>query len=1107
MKILQWVLSAFATLVLVCFTAPVLSNQTTGKDYINPSHADRQQELIRLRSELLAHYENGFFDKAHQRAKEAFALNSKSAVEKYNLAVIQYKLGEFGKSKKILLELTAPGEAIPQAHYLLGLTFKQQGEAPRAFESFLRFKRLMSSEPAVYFQLALLYRERNDFHQARQALIHVLQIQPDHQAALYQLAQLQRQTQATKAQQYSLHEFSRLKASEANIRNKIDYDFANIVKPIVVAHPRPEFSTKTQPRDFVFKMQAGLELQDIQAFSFFDKNRDGIDELIYVDRNNQLFIYYPTLNKSEPIKLSALPDATTVFSIQMEYFSARESARILLLTNQGVILSDALSNDEANWQWLIPINNATAPDQSLMLDIDHDGDLDILFNQGAGLWRNKGNAAFFHDDIPFWANAVTNWQALYSAALYSDYRLDIIGHDDSSVYWLKDGKGGQYKEYFFKTATKANIDCMALADLNNDGLESLLLISARHSLLTPIDIKAEPGATIVSDLPDIVKSQVKYCTVVDINNDGWKDVLLSDKNSNIVLMLNQQNDDFRFISLTQNNNLSPIQSMQVSDYNADGALDVVLLNKRGQLHVLLNQSEPLGRSFTLNLQGQRSPPSGRDTLVDIRRGSHYARYRSKGSSLHIGLGNYDYAEVLRLQWTNGFIENKLKVDSGRHWSFLESERISGSCPTIFSWNGEEFEFVTDAFISGPMGVPISREKNFPVDHDEYIKISETQLREENGLYQIRITEELREAVFLDQVRLLAVDYPESMSMYPNERLAPPPFPEFSLHFMQQATAPFPAIDQNGKDVSRVIAEADGDYAPILEPMIYTGLARENSIEFSLSNEMLQSKHLRLFLTGWFYYFDSTSMQSLFQRDDLSIVWPQVQALMPSGEWKTLAYTGIPPGKRKTVVVDLSGKLPDKVRKLRVWSNIELYWDQILIDISAPMDVEPVLHTVPLMQAALRFRGFSEWIEPIERSKPEIFNYQNVTYKAFWNPLKGSYTRYGNVEELLAREDSLMVVMGSGDEVVLSFSADIELPKLGWRREFLLYLNGFVKDGDKYTASDGQLAPLPYAGMTQYPYPRDQSVSEIFSRDDYREYIKNYQTRKPLTFTGPSLDEN
>jgi hypothetical protein len=113
----------------------------------------------------------------------------------------------------------------------------------------------------------------------------------------------------------------------------------------------------------------------------------------------------------------------------------------------------------------------------------------------------------------------------------------------------------------------------------------------------------------------------------------------------------------------------------------------------------------------------------------------------------------------------------------------------------------------------------------------------------------------------------------------------------------------------------------------------------------------------------------------------------------------------------------------------------------------------------------------------------------------WNPTPGRYTRYGDVKPLLEAVDDLLVIMGSGDELQLRFDAT-HLPELaaGWKRDFLLFVDGWAKDGDANTAFSQTVEPLPFHGMPQYPYvaPYAYPTDEVHNR--YREL---YNTRSAL----------
>ena len=106
--------------------------------------------------------------------------------------------------------------------------------------------------------------------------------------------------------------------------------------------------------------------------------------------------------------------------------------------------------------------------------------------------------------------------------------------------------------------------------------------------------------------------------------------------------------------------------------------------------------------------------------------------------------------------------------------------------------------------------------------------------------------------------------------------------------------------------------------------------------------------------------------------------------------------------------------------------------------------------------------------------------------------RGSYTRYGEVTELLHQADDLFVIFGPGEEVALSFEA-ASLPPLpaGWSRDYFFYAHGFVKDMDFYEAHALTVTPLPFHGMGIYPYPSAKSYP---TSERHLSYQLNYNSR-------------
>jgi len=244
------------------------------------------------------------------------------------------------------------------------------------------------------------------------------------------------------------------------------------------------------------------------------------------------------------------------------------------------------------------------------------------------------------------------------------------------------------------------------------------------------------------------------------------------------------------------------------------------------------------------------------------------------------------------------------------------------------------------------------------------------------------------------------------------------------------------------------------------------------------------------MTGWTdYAFSADNVAASHSGRALTV--PKLEVQDPSGAWRTaIDDIGIPIGRPQTVVVDLRGKVPHGTRVVRIQTNMRVYWDQILVDASGQTFPTTLTRLDPIV-ANLTWRGFSAEVTPDDR-EPIGYDYARVTRVSPWKQMIGRYTREGDVRPLLNRTDDEFVISRPGDEIALSFDATA-LPPLapGMSRTFLLYADGYSKEMDLNSASPDTVAPLPFHGMTKYPY----SAPEAYPRTaDHEAYRTTYNTR-------------
>jgi hypothetical protein len=492
----------------------------------------------------------------------------------------------------------------------------------------------------------------------------------------------------------------------------------------------------------------------------------------------------------------------------------------------------------------------------------------------------------------------------------------------------------------------------------------------------------------------------------------------------------------------------------------------------------------------MQLAGIKSLKLAQDAMVEVKAGTLYKRENYKGVPLAIDLDGYTNVDAVRITWPNGLIQSETNQPADKSYRYEEAQRLSGSCPMIWTWNGREFQFITDVLGVAPLGASDGEGSYFPTNHVEYVTIPASALKVRNGRYEVRITEELSEVSYLDQVELLAVDHPSGEEIFTNEKFKSPPYPEFRLYPVKRRVYPRTAVDGEGRDVLPALLSRDGAY-PDRFARTELGAAQPHTLELDFTGAAPAGEAV-LLLNGWVDWPDGSTFRAMSQERKGGLTMPYLEMQDARGRWVTVNEDmGMPAGKPKTISVPL--KFLSASRKLRIVTDLCVYWDEIFLSEGAPA-FDGRVATVPQVQADLHFRGFSEARIDRERKQPDTFFYGKVSPASFWNPTPGMYTRYGDVRELFQNVDDRFVIMGSGDEARLEFDAFVPGPPPGWTRDFLLKVDGWAKDRDANTAYGTSVLPLPFHAMTRYPYP----ASEHFPDDAaHREVMEKYYSRPAL----------
>jgi tetratricopeptide (TPR) repeat protein len=677
-------------------------------------------------------------------------------------------------------------------------------------------------------------------------------------------------------------------------------------------------------------------------------------------------------------------------------------------------------------------------------DFDNDGfmDLCVLTDSGPKLYRNsKGHFSPFEAALP---------QRRFERAIWidydHDYDLDLMLVGEQSVLFRNQGKAGfedRSKDFPFVSARA---------------------VDANKLRLVP-DSKAFDVAIYYSDHePVLYKDELggKY-TAAPYNAPG------------------------------------PKRDVLEAGFGSNGQMDQARIEADGKLHVLLNQANPPQRWIRIRLTGVKSLKLAQDAVVEVKAGDSYWKQSYAGVPLLFPVGAYEKVDVVRITWPNGLIQNETNQVTNKDYNYEEAQRLSGSCPMIWTWNGREFQFITDVLGVAPLGASDGEGTYFPVDHDEYVTIPAGALIPVDGHYEVRITEELAEVSYLDQVQLFTLDHPSNKEVFTNEKFKGPPYPEFRLYESAHRIYPAAAHDDEGRDVRPRLLSRDQKY-PDQFPRTELGVAKVHALELDFPRSAPSGDAI-LLANGWVDWPDGSTFRAAAQERKGGLVMPYLQMQDVSGKWVTVNEDmGMPAGKPKTIAVPLH--FISASRKLRIVTDLCVYWDEIFLSESAgPAEAHQA--QVPVESADLHFRGFSESVINSLRKQPDTFIYNRVSPTSYWNPTPGLYTRYGDVRELTKEVDDKLIIMGSGDELRLLFDASsIAPPPTGRTREFLLKVDGWAKDRDPNTAFSQSVNPLPFHGMSRYPYPEN----EHFPLDaGHSRYQHDYNTRPALRLLRPLSD--
>ncbi len=786
----------------------------------------------------------------------------------------------------------------------------------------------------------------------------------------------------------------------------------------------------------------------------------------------------------------------------MDLYLANAETNILYHNNQ----QGAFANLSLN----AGIQDTANGNRALFGDYDLDGDLDLFIaNPGRNsLYRNNLDGTFteLSEKMGVAGNAETSSDVEFGD-FDEDGDLDLVVTNRNSMPRLYTNLRQSYFEDVSAKAGLAdigeNFTSAAAGDYDNDGFLDLFMTSEdgeNHLLLqndqtgrfTPLHDQEK----LFAALEGIRGNDALF---FDCNNDGFLDMLFAGEK--LLLFVNDGTGTFTLADKIFPEQMNEVSRIHTADYDRDGDEDIFLIDKNGLLRVLRNDGGNVNNYLNVELTGLRTG-SGKNNYfgigasVEVKAGELYQKRVMNDRIAHFGLGDREQADVVRVVWSNGVPQNRLKPAGNQ--TIAEQQILKGSCPWLYAWNGEEFQFVTDVLWPSALGMPVGimgdgaeYAYSFPNSTNEYLRVPGEALAEKDGKYILQFTDELWETPYVDKLQLIAVDHPDSVDIYIDERFTLPPYEKPQIHTVSYEHLPVSATTGAGENVLPELTAIDEKYVSGFATTDFQGITQSHDLILD-AGDINASEPVKLFLHGWVFPTDASINVAMGQSAEHKSQAPSLSVADTEGNWQeVIPNLGFPKGKNKMVIIDLTRQFLSEDRRVKISTNMQIYWNQAFFTVG---EQEVPLHESELQPIAadLHYRGFSQ-VNRATPYSPHIPDYSKVTPDQKWRDLTGFYTQYGDVQPLLKASDNKYVIMNAGDEITLEFDA-AALPPLpdGWARDFLFYNDGWLKDGDLNTALGYKVTPLPFHGMSSYPYPDEEQYPDD---PEYQEFINKYNTRE------------
>ncbi|WP_197231080.1 CRTAC1 family protein [Novipirellula artificiosorum] len=1061
-----------------------------------------------------------------------------------------------GRARDLFLEILQAHPDHKHAHFSLGTYYQHAGDNEKALEHFRAVYELDPQDPFVSFRYAELLIGSNDHEQAREILTDIVDNDPGFTSAVYRLMiEYQRAGNPQRAMELA-ERFQKLKSTEltpeiysiGKVYGASGQYYQVLGADNLPLSPRPATEVRLDFSPEVLKFDAmlvdwkqrsapegagirlaGVAAEDIDDDGDFDLCLTALDE----EGKTTLWMNDGFGHFSEGAAIATQGVSPCIADVDndgdVDLWLGRVGKDQLFVNRGDGTFQSVDSVKQADEDWVTTC--------ARMIDVDCDGDLDLVACRSASqsippspdapavrssILGNNRDGTYQDLTGPLGLDDPMNASLVVSGDFDNDRDLDMVffkASDQLPTVWVNDRAWSSHLADVEKSGlTMTHVLGATTGDPDKDGDRDLLVWTTDG--MTLLENDGHFHFTALTRFADAHGGMGGTGgQFVDMDNDGDLDIVIGDaarKDGSIgpAILVNQWPQP-AFESLSDINPKSLLSAIETggpsscvaADFTGDGKCDL-FLNPIGQAPFILVNRSADAHWVGLKMAGAegsekktRSNQSALGTRVDVKSGRVWQQYVVGAPSgsvampplrIHAGLGDATSVQWLRVVWPDGVLQAELELAADQVVELAELQRKISSCPHLFVFNGDRYEFVSDFGGMGGLGYLAAPGIYGQPDPTEYVPLPK--LAPVEGQFVMQVLEPLEEAVYFDEAKLVAVDHPVGTTVYPSELMAinvSPP--SFEMFLCNDPIRPVAATDHQGRNVTAAVQAIDRQYAGAtdLDPR-FLGYADDHYVELDFGDAMDDlDPNLRLILCayGWVEYSYSTTNFATDQAK-LPLKAPTL-SVYRDGKWiDEFVEFGYPAGLNHYMTLDVTGHLRAGDRRVRIRTNMELFWDQIFL-MQHREQMEMRIQEISVANGELHDRGYPREYSPDGRH-PNLLDYTNIDRGAPWKRQEGDYTRFGEVTELLHEPDDRYVIFGPGEELTLKFDVDsLEPLRDGFTRSYLLKADSYCKDMDLYTAEPDTISPLPFHGMSAYPYPPSEHYPKTPAHVEYR---RKYNTR-------------